>query len=118
MYLDLDGSALISFGFRRLGNSTDEDENSLFTAFNVLNIAGYLPLAGIISGVYRLALGREGLKTQDNEARTFGKVMIARGILECLGVGAVLAPADVGCTAARLVRDCIHKKNASHVKTS
>jgi hypothetical protein len=104
--LQLDGPVLKSFGIGKF-SSSDQDFSKIVTAFNLV---GTIPLVGIISGIFRFAIAKTILNDPDtnSDGRTGAKVLIVRGILECLGVGILLTPVDIGCSLARLVRD--HRK--------
>ncbi len=114
MCLSLDGPVLLGCGIGNFGKtirkSVDADEMSLF--LSLTNIGGYIPLIGIISGIAHIMLGEIIVHEPDAspDERTSGRVFIIRGLLEILGVGGVLAPIDIGCSIARLVREHLNKK--------
>jgi hypothetical protein len=106
MSLDLDGPVLTSFrlGSWEAGRGAGTDtEMSLMG--NLSYIAGYIPVIGIIAGLFHIVVGRSLQTEEEAESRAFGRVWVVRGILEILGVGILLAPIDIGCTIARFVRD-------------
>jgi hypothetical protein len=98
--------------------SSTEKENSV--AHTITNFIGYLPLVGIIAGVAHFILGKDlldnprTLKPKSLANRKISAVTyILRGIVECLSLGALLAPFDFGCSAARLVRDFLNRDHRS-----
>lgn len=87
-------------------------ENERIAKKNItyLNVAGYIPLIGIISGIYRASVfGRalyQGPGEESESERIFYRVMFARGIFESVSCGALLLPVDLTITLIRETRFC------------
>ena len=74
------------------------------TAITVLNVVGWIPGASIISGAIRNVVGVFILSKSGSSNKVLGKVWIARGVSEMCCVGILLAPIDIGCSAARSIK--------------
>ncbi len=71
-------------------------------ACTALNVVGWIPCASIVSGAVRSLVGLRILsKSKSASKKTLAKTWIARGISEMCGLGIILAPIDIGCTAVR-----------------
>jgi hypothetical protein len=102
MALELNGPVLGTLGIGKFSNDFDESSR---TIHSLANIGGYIPIIGLITGIFRIIFGVHGLGCADENVRAASKVMICRGILESLGLGILMAPVDIGCSLARLVKD-------------
>jgi hypothetical protein len=102
MSLDLDGPYLWPHG---IGKFSSGVPTGVAIGRSICNIAGYFPLVGIITGIFRIVFGFVGLEDPHEPTRTSSKVVMIRGIIEILGAGSLFAVVDVGCSIARLVRE-------------
>jgi hypothetical protein len=85
-----------------------------------VNLLGYFPLLGIITGIFRLYVGIAGLRNEacrdsDNEEgnkerKVFSALQIARGIFEIVGLGAVLGV--FGDLPVTICRFCSREKKS------
>ena len=74
-------------------------------ACTTLNVVGWIPCASIVSGAVRSIVGLHLLsKSGSPSKKALARTWIARGISEMCGLGLLLAPIDIGCTAARCIR--------------
>jgi hypothetical protein len=71
-------------------------------ACTALNIAGWIPGPSIVSGAVRTLAGLRILSGRSRSKKRLGTTWIVRGIAEMCCLGFVLAPVDIGCTAARI----------------
>ena len=75
-------------------------------ACTTLNVVGWIPVASIVTGAIRSVVGAHMVANNSSQSKKMlGKAWIARGISEMCCVGFVMAPVDIGCSAARAVRD-------------
>jgi hypothetical protein len=105
MTLSVNGPVFKLAGIGKFAPQISEDGGrKLFTGFN---IAGYFPLVGLITGIFRIKFGAQAHNESGQVAavKLAAKVFIVRGIMECLGLGILCAPVDIGCSLARLVRE-------------
>jgi hypothetical protein len=71
-----------------------------------LNVVGWIPVASIVSGAIRSVVGARIIANSTSQSKKMlGKAWVARGITEMCCVGIVLAPLDIGCSAARMVEE-------------
>ena len=87
-------------------------------------ICGYIPLAGSFVAIYHVAHGVRLWNAGDSDRiKKYNcinaKALWVRAGLEFVGLGALMAPLDIGFTLARLVRACIdgvkrHKKSVEN----
>jgi hypothetical protein len=111
--IDLNGPVLGTFGIGKFDPGLSEEgcrDTSL------LNVAGYIPLIGLITGIYRAIIGVAALNQEDPDTRACGIVFVVRALVECLGLGIIFcAPVDIGCSLARLVREHLDKDDSADV---
>ena len=74
-------------------------------ACTTLNVVGWIPCASIVSGAVRSIVGLHLLSKRGSPSKkALARTWVARGVSEMCGFGLLLAPIDIGCTAARFIR--------------
>ena len=105
----LDGPLLTPF---QLGEDISTSGMYLLTLSYVV---GYIPVVGIISAIFHAILGADLLRKGGTCTKVCGGLYLVRAGFEAVGLGALLAPLDIGCTLARLLRNYLNKKKAAAV---
>jgi hypothetical protein len=87
--------------FKKIDPQVGEKEKlkSATNVVNALNIAGYFPITGLITGIIRFKASYYGRERE--EYRKFNYALIGRGIVECLGAGILLFVIDIIVTIGR-----------------
>ena len=95
----IDGPVLGTAG---VGKFRDDFGTAGRAACTTLNVVGWIPCASIVSGAIRSIVGIRMLSgNRSPSKKALAKTWIARGISEMCGLGPILAPIDIGCTAVR-----------------
>jgi len=99
------GFGLYSFNFKKIGDQSEEGDAAAMT---LINIGGWFPIIGAISGIAHVALAvSHKQKEHENVMR---RVFLVRGFSEIFGIGPIVMIIDIGVTIARL---CIPEPNSS-----
>jgi hypothetical protein len=103
------------FSFYGIGTFRSEVQPDA-TETSMMNVGGYLPVVGTVIGLARIAQLKEGRKNHSIPKLALVGLGI-RCVLEMLGIALLLAPIDIGCSLARLVRNHIDARRTARAAT-
>lgn len=80
----------ISLPFFNSSNKSGWEGNTYHYNTSVINILGYFPVIGIITGLFRLIVGSMALPFNEE----WGSYQITRGVIEIAGMGVIFSIFD------------------------